>query len=131
MNGFLLDTHVWLWHLLGDSRLSEVTRNLIDTSLGDCWLSPVSIWETGVLRLHGKIRIHGSFRPWIEESRRKLPLRPAPLNEEVALASFELDLRHGDPADRFLAATAKVYGLKLITADGRLRKSASIETVVA
>lgn len=131
MNGFLLDTHVWLWHLRGDDSLSPRARELIDSSTGDCHLSPISVWEAGVLRERGKIRLDDDLRPWVEESRRKLPLRPAPITDEVSITSFDVNLPHRDPADRFLAATAKVYGLTLITADRRLLDSESVETLSA
>jgi PIN domain nuclease of toxin-antitoxin system len=131
VNGFLLDTHVWLWHLRGDDSLSIRARELIDSSVEDCWLSPVSIWEAGILHERGRIRIHGDLRRWVDESRRKLPLRVALLSVEVAVASFEIDLPHRDPADRFLAATATVHELTLITADRRLLDCAAVETVSA
>ena len=42
----LLDTHIWLWYLLGDSRLSNHLQNVIDDQNNSLWLSPISIWET-------------------------------------------------------------------------------------
>lgn len=51
---------------------------------------------------------------------RKLPLVEAVINQEVAIQSRNLDLSHQDPAGRFLAATAMVYGLMFVTADTRL-----------
>ena len=50
----------------------------------------------------------------------KLPLREAVINQEVAIQSRYVDLPHQDSADRFLAATAMVYDLTLVTADNRL-----------
>ena len=50
----------------------------------------------------------------------ELPLREAVINQEVAIQSRYIDLPHQDPADRFLAATALVYDLILVTADRRL-----------
>jgi len=47
-------------------------------------------------------------------------LREARLTFDVALRSREVTLGHDDPADRFLAATAAVYELTLITADTKL-----------
>ena len=48
------------------------------------------------------------------------PFREAALTHAVALESRRLVLPHHDPVDRFLAASAKVYGLTLVTADERL-----------
>jgi len=52
-----------------------------------------------------------------------LPRREAPLTHDIALASCRLTLSHQDPADRFIAATARVLGLTLVTADERLLHS--------
>jgi PIN domain nuclease of toxin-antitoxin system len=49
-----------------------------------------------------------------------LQLAEAPLTVEVALAISAINFPHGDPTDHFLAATAKVFNLTLITADERL-----------
>jgi len=46
-----------------------------------------------------------------------LELTEAPLTVEVALAISSINFPHGDPADQFLAATAKVFDLTLVTAD--------------
>jgi PIN domain nuclease of toxin-antitoxin system len=57
---------------------------------------------------------------WVRRVLRQAPFREAPLTHEVAMRSSSIDLRHRDPADRFLAATAAVHGLTLVTADERL-----------
>jgi PIN domain nuclease of toxin-antitoxin system len=51
---------------------------------------------------------------------RRVAFKEAPLTHEVALRTRAIDLPHRDPADRFLAATASVYGLTLVTGDERL-----------
>jgi PIN domain nuclease of toxin-antitoxin system len=55
-----------------------------------------------------------------------MPLLEAPLTGEVAIRSRSVDLPHEDPADRFIAATAAVYGLTLVTGDGRILDSKSL-----
>jgi PIN domain nuclease of toxin-antitoxin system len=45
------------------------------------------------------------------------------------LAAHQLPLVHPDPADRFLAATAQVFGLTLVTADERLLGLGEIDTL--
>ena len=56
---------------------------------------------------------------------RNCGLSKRPVNHEVAIESERIDLAHQDPADRFLAATAVVFDLTLVTADDRLLKSKS------
>ena len=52
-----------------------------------------------------------------------IPRQEAPLTHDIAVMSRQLALSHQDPADRFLAATALVMGLTLVTADKRLLQS--------
>jgi PIN domain nuclease of toxin-antitoxin system len=120
VSGVLLDTHVWFWYLIGSLRLPDGLRSVIDEETEHCWLSPISVWEAAMLAHRGRIRIDGPFRDWFERAAELLPLRDAPLNHEVAVTSRELDLPHQDPADHFLAATALVYDLEVLTVDGRL-----------
>ena len=54
---------------------------------------------------------------------KRIPFREAALTHEVAVVSRSIELPHQDPADRFLAAAAKVYELTLVTADERLINS--------
>ena len=58
-----------------------------------------------------------------------VPISEAPMTVDVALASRTVDVEHRDPADRFIVATAKVYGLKLVTADARLLRCRDIEVL--
>jgi PIN domain nuclease of toxin-antitoxin system len=49
-------------------------------------------------------------------------LRLLLLDAETALESTQLpDSPHGDPADRFLIAAARIHGLRLVTADRKIR----------
>jgi len=59
----------------------------------------------------------------------KNDIKEAPINIEVAVRSRELDLPHQDPADRFLAATAIIYGLELATVDRVLLKTDRLPTI--
>ena len=72
----------------------------------------------------GRVLLNTDPEDWIRDVLRKIPLREAPLNQEVAIQSRRIDIPHQDPADRFLAATAKVFELTLVTADERLIRSA-------
>jgi PIN domain nuclease of toxin-antitoxin system len=71
----------------------------------------------------GRIEIDSDPIDWIREIFSTVPLKEAPLNHEVAIQSRRIKLPHKDPADRFIAATAVVYGLTLVTADERLLAS--------
>lgn len=66
---------------------------------------------------------------WIRDNLNRLKIREAPLTFEVALAISSMNLPHNDPADGFIAATAKVFGLTLVTADEQLAKLTDISVL--
>jgi PIN domain nuclease of toxin-antitoxin system len=68
----------------------------------------------------GRVVLNLDSEQWIGQALTAAPLREAPLTTEVALATREIRLSHHDPADAFLAATAKVFDLTLVTSDARL-----------
>ena len=77
----------------------------------------------------GKLAAPAGTEGWVTDALRNVPLKEAPLTYEVALETRKLSLPNLDPADRFLAATAKVYGLALVTADRRLLEAREIQVL--
>jgi len=128
MTAFLLDTHIWFWYLIGSARLPAGLRQALDLARDSCWLSPISVWELGMLAARGRIRLDTPLRQWVARAQTQFPLKEAPLNQEVALTSHEITLSHRDPADYFLAATTLVYELTLMTVDGRLTQAPWLPT---
>ena len=119
----LLDTHIWLWALLEPERLTPAVRTALESADNSLWISPISVWEALVLAERGRLAPSLPAAEWIQQMVRAIPRREAPLTHDIAVASRQLTLSHQDPADRFLAATAKVLGLTLVTSDDRLLKS--------
>ena len=128
---YLLDTHVWLWALLDPSQLKKKTRGLLASPDVRFWLSPISVWETLLLVERGRLELDGDSRRWIRDAMASSGVGEASLNHEVALQSREVDVKHDDPADRFIAATASVYQLILLTADERLLRGSGYERMSA
>ncbi|MEM7483108.1 MAG: type II toxin-antitoxin system VapC family toxin [Acidobacteriota bacterium] len=129
MSRLLLDSHIWLWYTAGSRDLPAVLRDAIDQAVGACWLSPITLWEVGMLAHKGKVRLRQDAGEWIAQALDRFPLREAPINFEVAREVSELELPQSDPADHFLAATARVFGLTLVTMDGHLALSEEVETL--
>ena len=123
----LLDTHIWLWLLQSPQRvLPNTARELADPT-NELWLSPISVWEALTLYRKGRIQLQTEPIDWLPLALAGIH-REAPLTHEIALAAHQLHL-HGDPADRFLAATAQVLDLTLVTADQRLLGLANTRTM--
>ncbi len=118
----LLDTHIWIWYLLGNERLSETLRGAIGDESNELWLSPISIWETLILAEKKKIILNPDPATWIQNSLQQLDTQQAPLSNEIAIISRQLQLEQQDPADRFIAATAIHLQLTLATVDQHFTK---------
>ena len=122
----LLDTHIWVWSLLSPQKLSSVVSAELVSPANELWLSPISTWEVLLLVERGRIVVRGNPVAFIEELLAALPRREAPVTHAVAIESRRIELAHQAPADRFLAATARVYDLTLVTADERLLHAGGI-----
>lgn len=116
----LLDTHIWLWYLLGDEKLSTNLQVIISSEKNELWLSPISVWETLVLAEKGRLELDSEAITWVKRYLRILDVKEARLTYEIAMLSRQLDLSHQDQADRFIAASAIHYNLILATVDSRL-----------
>ncbi len=113
----LLDTHILLWSLLEPEKLKKNTAEILENPENEIWISPISFWEIIILAEKGRISLTLEPGKWLRMVLKQLPLREAPLNFNVAIESRYITVAHEDPADRFLAATAKTYNLTLVTAD--------------
>jgi len=118
----LLDTHIFVWTIANPSRLSRRANKVIGDSRNELWISPVTTWEILFLNRKGRLKLKDGPVAWFSAALNRMPFREAALTHEVALASDAVVLPHRDPVDTFLAATAKVYDLTLVTADENLLK---------
>lgn len=123
----LLDTHIWLWSQREPQRLARGIQEQLESLENELWLSPISSWEALALHRKKKILLHTDPLSWLNRS--TAHLREAPLTHEIVAVAEQLQLPHSDPADRFLAATAKVLGLTLVTADRNLLGLGEIATL--
>jgi PIN domain nuclease of toxin-antitoxin system len=122
----LLDTHIWLWSKSDPGRLGKRVAEALSSATNELWLSPVNIWEVLTLAQKKRIRIADPL-DWVASAASQM--REAPLTQEIVRVSFLLPLPHADPADRFLAATAKVLDLTLVTGDQELLGLGEIRTL--
>jgi PIN domain nuclease of toxin-antitoxin system len=122
----LLDTHIWIWSQLEPTRIGRRVAQELSSRGNQLWLSPVSVWEALTLIHKGRLQVDDPST-WVERAAEQT--QEAPLTREIVRVSFGLPLPHADPADRFLAATAKVLKLTLITADKHLLGLGEISTL--
>jgi PIN domain nuclease of toxin-antitoxin system len=118
----LLDTHVVVWVTTGSRSLGKECRELYEKTMnaGEVAISAVSFWEMAMLidkNLLGSLKEPNQLRTRILET----GVRELPLTGDIAILAGSLDM-HGDPADRFIVATAMTHGATLVTADKALLK---------
>lgn len=124
MSALLLDTQVWLWYAQGVAeRLRPASIRKLDAARrgGGLVVSAISVWEIGKLSARGRIQLAVPLRNWVEQALAVPGIRLAPLDAAAAAESTLLPGEpQGDPADRFLIATARTQGLVLATRDERI-----------
>ena len=125
----LLDTHILLWSLLEPPRLSKRIAAELESAANELWISPLTVWEVLTLAEKGRVILEPDAVTWIRNVFRAIPFKEAVLNNEIAIQSRSLALSHQDPVDRFLAASAVVHDLTLVTADDRLLRSRDFATL--
>jgi PIN domain nuclease of toxin-antitoxin system len=118
----LLDTHVWIWSVLEPDRLGRNSSRALQNEENELWLSPISIWELSILVKKHRIELSEDFHTWISRALSQTTFREAPLTNEVVLEVSRMHFSHRDPADHYIAASAKLFDLTLVTADPRLLK---------
>ena len=109
----LLDTHVLLWALVDDPRLTQAQRHGIET--GILYLSAASIWEIGIKRRLGKLDVPDSFANAAVDA----GCRALPITWSHAEAAAALPGHHNDPFDRMLIAQAQLEGLTILSSDAK------------
>ena len=116
----LLDTHAAIWFTI-NSGLGKRSQTIADDALADNRLaiSAVSFWEIAMLIAKGRLR---ALRSASEQRGKVLAagILELPLTGEIAILAGEIEDLHGDPADRFIAATAIANYATLMTADETL-----------
>jgi PIN domain nuclease of toxin-antitoxin system len=119
----LLDTHVWLWLVLGTAELSSKVRGTITdaASVGTLWIAAITIWEIALLASRNRVSLGKPTIRWIEEAVARSSVAIEPLSPQIAVESWELpDRFHQDPVDRMIVATARLTGTMLMTRDRRI-----------
>ena len=122
----LLDTHIFLWWVRGDKRLSKSSVHKIKEA-EEVYLSSASIWEIAIKMRLGKIS--GDLNALIQEIHNSHFLE-LPVTNQHAAATLGLPDIHRDPFDRILIAQTVSEPLVFLTADPKLKKYSELVEVV-
>lgn len=122
----VLDTHVWIWWMLGDLRLKAAERDALDGLPADQRpvLCSISLWEFGTLVDLGRVEIDIGIEAWLQVAASPATVRIQSITPRIMAEMNRLPARfQRDPADRLIVATARALKLPLATHDRMIRKS--------
>lgn len=131
---YLLDTHAWLWSVLDHPRLSRRARAALravppQERVG---IAAISLKEAAWHLAHERVIVNEGFGPWplwLRTAASSPYIDVLPLTVDVEIESEQLgDSFPLDPADRLIAATARLHDLTLITSDQPIKKSGVVRT---
>jgi len=111
----LLDTHVLLWALTDESKLSERVRQLLPNA--NSWFSVASLWEILIKAQIGKMPLPRPTGPFVISKLVSNGVQILPVTSDHVLRIESLPGHHRDPFDRMLIAQSLEENLPLVTAD--------------
>ena len=110
----LLDTHVLLWWLADDLKLTRVSRAIIANPDNEVLVSSVSLWEISIKAALGRIEVELDD---LEAAIARNGFRPLPIGFRHALTAGRLRPVHRDPFDRMLVAQAMRLDAVIVSRD--------------
>lgn len=117
----ILDTHAFLWIIIGDRRTKSHWREIEEDKLNELYLSIASLWEIAIKISIKKLTIPFSMEELIENyiiggDVRILWISPKHISEVV-----KLPFHHRDPFDRMIRAQSIVENIPIVTADPKFK----------
>ena len=118
----LLDTHVFLWYITDDERLSREFADAIQNDTNDVFLSVVSVWEALAKHQLGKLPLPTPADEYIRRRREQHSITTLAFDEPSLMHLLRLPLHHRDPFDRMLICQALQHDLQVLTADSQFER---------
>lgn len=116
---YLIDTHILLWFLYDDDRLSDKSKAIISDN--EVSISIASLWEIAIKKGLGKLKIDESVSD-LEQACIEQEIGIVPIKTKYLEIIQTLPYIHNDPFDRLIIATAVSDEMTLITDDNIIKK---------
>ena len=117
----ILDTHIWIWWIDDNPKLSTHNREIIQTNqTSGLGISIISCWEIAKLVEKNRLTFECSVEEWLKVALNYPNIQLLELNLPIIIQSTQLSGFHADPADQIIVATSKVHGLLLVTQDQKI-----------
>ena len=116
MSALILDTHIALWWLADDARLTPRLRELVGRSR-DVYLSSASTWEVAIKLAIGRLKLDLDPDMTFASVCAAQGFRLLSVDHDDAWGVLSIPRTRADPFDRLIAATARRRGWTVVTAD--------------
>jgi len=116
----LIDTHVLLWGIQDEARVSRRVRALLPAA--DVWISVASLWEIITKVQIGKLVLPAPVGDYLAQKLKMNGVSVLALNFDHVRRLEEVPLHHRDPFDRILIAQSLEEKLPLVSADPHFEK---------
>jgi PIN domain nuclease of toxin-antitoxin system len=113
----LLDTHVFLWWITDDPRLSPLARDVMGDGQNILFLSAASGWEIAIKARLGKLSLPAPVVTFVPAQMAKNGIEGLPVLLSHALHESTLPNHHRDPFDRMIVAQSQMERLPVLTGD--------------
>ncbi len=125
---YLLDTHTFLWFIIGSPRLSEKAKEVISNAENTIYLSAVSGWEIAIKARLGKLELPDAGMKIVLEQVQENDFSILPVSLQHTIQVFDLPPIHRDPFDRMLISQAIFENIEIIT-NNRMIENYQVETL--
>jgi PIN domain nuclease of toxin-antitoxin system len=125
----LLDTHIFLWYISGNSKLHEPWKIHIQDPTNEVYLSVASVWETTIKYQMGKLPLPAPADRYLPEQRIRHQISSLLIDEPTIAQLSTLPSLHRDPCDRILISQALQHDLILLTVDGDILRYPMAKTL--
>lgn len=133
MLSLLLDTHILIWWRSDPQRLTKAQAAALaslESHGAAAAISAITLWEMAKMLELGRAEITVPLDDWLTEIESHPLLAVLPLSARIVAESVRLGADfHRDPADQIIVATARCHGLKLLTADERIRRWGKVPVI--
>jgi PIN domain nuclease of toxin-antitoxin system len=123
MKRYLIDTHIAIWALQNNNKLSSKIKSILEDESIEIFLSQVSLYEIAIKQKIGKLpEVQLSIRDLVIELE-LIDFQIMPIKNEHIDTYNLIDLveDHRDPFDRLIIPTAFNENIPLISADEKFK----------
>ena len=127
----VLDTHIWVWWVLDDARLSQSQEEIIAANEADTiGVSAISCWEIAKAIEKKRLELPLTLQIWFDRALSYPGIRMLELTPRISIESTQLpEGFHRDPADQIIVATARVNDCPLVTSDQKILDYPHVKTI--